>query len=181
MKNLLTKEQQKIWEHLENPMTKTQAIAQVLEDMSEGDLVSVWNEYAMEVGDESIFKNGECFFSEMFSTTDEAVRAVCYGNYHYIDAYVRFNGYGNLETTNDPEEWVNTTELAEWLCENESVEFDVSDVQDVMKTDFDYFLDNLGYTEEQIDGFDAYDMDQSFEANFIKFKAYLDGIDYGSI
>lgn len=174
MKNLLTKEQRKIWANLENPMTKAEAIAQVLEDMAKADLVSVWNEYAIEVGDESIFENSECFFSEMFSTTDEAVRAVCYGEYHYTDVYVRFNGYGNLETTNDPEEWVNTTELAEWLCKNESVEFDISDVEDILRADFDYYLGYLGYTLEQIDGFDAYDIEQSFEANFVEFKAYLE-------
>ena len=174
MKSLLTKEQQKILENLENPMTKVEAITRVLEDMAVADLVSVWNEYAFDVGDEAIFDNGECFFSEMFSTTDEAVRAVCYGEYHYPDDYVRFNGYGNLETTNNPEEWVNTTELAEWLCENESAEFDMSEVGDILRADFDYFLGCLGYTKEQIDGFDAYDMEQSFEANFIEFKAYLE-------
>lgn len=175
MRNLLTKEQQEIWANLENPMTKAEAIAEILEDMAEADLVSVWNEYAMEVGDESIFENDEFFFSEMFSTTNEAVRAVCYGEYHYTDDYVRFNAYGNLETTNDPEEWVDITYLAEWLAEgNESVEFDMSDVEDVLRADFDYFLGNLGYTKEQIDGFDAYDMEQSFEANFAEFKAYLE-------
>lgn len=173
MKNLLTKEQQEIWNNLETPKTKAEAIAEVLEDMAAADLVSVWNEYATEVGDESIFKNDECFFSEMFSTTGEAVRAVCYGEYHYTDNYVRFNGYGNLETTNDPEEWIDTTELAKWLCKNESIEFDMSDVEDIMRADFDYFLDNLGYKKEQIDGFDAYDMEQSFEDNFTEFKAYL--------
>ena len=85
MKNLLTKEQWAIWGNLETPKTKAEAIAEILEDMAGADLVNVWNEYAIEVGYESIFENGECFFSEMFSTTDEAVRAVCYGEYHYTD------------------------------------------------------------------------------------------------
>lgn len=174
MKSLLTKEQQEIWANLENPMTKAYAITQALEDMAEADLMSVWNEYAIELGDGYIFENGECFFSKMFSTTDEAVRAVCYGEYNYTDDYVRFNNCGNLETTNNPKEWVNTTELAEWLAKNESTKFDMSDVEDVLRADFDYFLCKLGYTKEQIDGFDAYNIEQSFEANFVEFKAYLE-------
>lgn len=39
----------------------------------------------------------EDFFKHNFSDTDEAVRAVCYGDYEYMAPYVRFNGYDNLE------------------------------------------------------------------------------------
>ena len=31
----------------------------------------------------------------------EAVRSSYYGDYNYCDDYVRFNGYGNLESFND--------------------------------------------------------------------------------
>lgn len=34
----------------------------------------------------------------MFQKADDAVRAVCYGDYNYMDDYVRFNVYGNLES-----------------------------------------------------------------------------------
>lgn len=44
-------------------------------------------------------ENDEEFFSVYFEGRPmEAVRAVSFGDYKYNDAYVKFNGYGNLET-----------------------------------------------------------------------------------
>lgn len=47
------------------------------------------------------YENDEYFFNDMFQKADDAVRAVCYGDYNYNDDYVRFNAYGNLESFND--------------------------------------------------------------------------------
>lgn len=50
------------------------------------------------------YVNNEYFFKEMFGDkVDEAVRAVCYGDYNYMDDYVRFNGYGNLDSCSEYE------------------------------------------------------------------------------
>lgn len=54
------------------------------------------------------------FFDEYFENTDEAVRAVCYGDYEYMAPYVRFNGYGNLETTWNLKDFIYTDELADY-------------------------------------------------------------------
>jgi hypothetical protein len=45
------------------------------------------------------YENDDDFF-KMFFENDPlaAVRASFYGNYRYMDDYVRFNGYGNLES-----------------------------------------------------------------------------------
>lgn len=45
------------------------------------------------------YENEEDFF-KMFYENDVlgAVRAVCYGEYNYMDEYVRINAYGNLES-----------------------------------------------------------------------------------
>lgn len=57
------------------------------------------------------YDNDEDFFRTFFNNNiDEAVRAVCYGDYRYMDAYVQFNGYGNLESKN---EWEVEKELEE--------------------------------------------------------------------
>ena len=46
--------------------------------------------------------NDEEFFNMFFpNNPSEAVRSAYYGDYHYCDNYVRFNGYGNLESFND--------------------------------------------------------------------------------
>ena len=48
--------------------------------------------------------NDEEFFDTFFHNDPmEAVRSSYYGDYNYCDDYVRFNGYGNLESFNDYE------------------------------------------------------------------------------
>ena len=44
------------------------------------------------------YVNDDDFFENMFKTKNDAVRAVCFGNYNYTDDFVKFNGYGNLES-----------------------------------------------------------------------------------
>ena len=48
------------------------------------------------------YENDEEFFNTFFSDNPiEAVRATYFGDYSFSDDYVRFNGYGNLESLND--------------------------------------------------------------------------------
>ena len=47
--------------------------------------------------------NDDSFFNTFFCNPSEAVRSSYYGNYNYCDKYVKFNGYGNLESFNDYE------------------------------------------------------------------------------
>jgi hypothetical protein len=48
------------------------------------------------------FDNDEEFFNMFFEDRPmEAVRAAHFGDYNYGDDFVRFNGYGNLESFND--------------------------------------------------------------------------------
>ena len=48
------------------------------------------------------FDNDDDFFNTFFyNNPSEAVRSSYYGDYNYCDKYVRFNGYGNLESFND--------------------------------------------------------------------------------
>lgn len=44
------------------------------------------------------YVNDEDFIENMFQTKSDAVRAVYFGNYNYADDFVKFNGYGNLES-----------------------------------------------------------------------------------
>ena len=48
------------------------------------------------------WENNEEFFNTFFvNNPTEAVRASFYGDYSYCDDFVKFNGYGNLESFND--------------------------------------------------------------------------------
>lgn len=47
------------------------------------------------------YDNDESFFDEMYQgSVIEAIRAVCFGNYNFVDNYVKIDGYGNLESCN---------------------------------------------------------------------------------
>lgn len=66
------------------------------------ELVRAMNSYDGAFEDLDYWENGEDFFQTFYANNiDEAVRAVCYGEYNYNDEYVRINAYGNLESANE--------------------------------------------------------------------------------
>ena len=70
-----------------------------LENLNDDELIDQWNNYCLEeYMDNYIYCNDEYFMDEMFASADDAIRAVCYGDYRYMDDYVIFNGSGNLES-----------------------------------------------------------------------------------
>ena len=66
------------------------------------ELVSECNSWDGSLEDYYYYENDEDFFQTFFyNKVDEAVRAVCYGSYEYMDDYVRFNAYGNLDSCSE--------------------------------------------------------------------------------
>ena len=75
-----------------------------LENLEEAKrLVAEVNSYNGALSHLEVFENDEWFFEDFFSNNQEAVRAAIYGNYNYTDEYVKFDGYGNLESFNECE------------------------------------------------------------------------------
>ena len=67
-----------------------------------GDIVIEINSIDNSLNYLEYFDNDEEFFNTFFyNNPAEAVRSAYYGDYNYCDKYVRFNGYGNLESFND--------------------------------------------------------------------------------
>lgn len=96
-------------------------ITSYLEDLSDDDLVRAHNQMCQNKnrGDDEIYSNDEEFFNTFFNgKVLDAVRAVAYGEYNYTNDYVIFNGYGNLESFNDPSNHVDISEIAEDIMEN---------------------------------------------------------------
>lgn len=82
------------------------------------ELVSECNGWNESLEDYDYCVNDEDFFNTYFyNKPNEAVRAVCYGNYNYTDDYVRFNAYGNLDSC-------SKFELEDDLKDNAEVIFD---------------------------------------------------------
>lgn len=70
-------------------------------DLSTNEKVSIYNEYQLEHGDPDDMLNSfdEDFFNTYFEGKPmDAVRAAYFGEIHWDDEYIRFNGYGNLES-----------------------------------------------------------------------------------
>lgn len=116
------------------------------DNLSESELVAYHNTYCQETShsDDEIFDNDESFFDMFFSDTMKAVRAVCYGEYDYTDDFVKFNGYGNLESSNDATDFIDVDDLINDAFENPErydIEFiDPNDLED--EELFDYLKEN---------------------------------------
>jgi hypothetical protein len=96
-----------------------QAVLDHLNDLSNDELVRAHDQYCENSNDpdNEIYYNDEEFFNTFFSQVMDAVRAIAYGKYNYADEFVKFNGYANLETTNDPADWIDLSEIAEDILE----------------------------------------------------------------
>lgn len=77
----------------------------LLNDLSElEEIVCELNSWNGSLEDLRVYNNDGEFFEMMFDgNAMEAVRASQYGNYNYNDDYVKFNGYGNLESFSEYE------------------------------------------------------------------------------
>lgn len=163
---------------------KISKIIDLLNNATDDVLVTVNNIYCDENGysDSTIYSNDERFLSETFGTDgDKAVRAVCFGKYEYNDNWVKFNGYGNLETlsdigVNDLVESVET--IAEYIFQHQELfnhfldlEFDDEEII-IVRQYSDYSLcqrENWYYVDNGIDDvsheFDEIEADKLLELN----------------
>ncbi|APZ82469.1 hypothetical protein Goe24_02500 [Bacillus phage vB_BsuM-Goe24] len=87
--------------------------AYLLDNMEElKDVVREINSWNGDLGHLDYEDNDEDFFNTYFEgRPHEAVRAVCYGDYGYMDDYVKFDGYDNLVS-------ISEYDLEEELKEN---------------------------------------------------------------
>lgn len=110
-----------------------EAITDYLNGLSDSELVSIHNEYCQEMGysDDEIFNNDEEFFNTFFNgKVIEAVRAISYGEYSYGHEYVKFNGYGNLESFDNPTEEIDIKAIAAAILEEEFTPYDIELIEE---------------------------------------------------
>jgi hypothetical protein len=101
-------------------------IIELINNMNDDQLVQLNNLYCEHacISDGEIFANDEEFFAMFFPNAGDGLRvaqAVFYGDYNYSHNWVKFNGYGNLQslsiiTTDELCELVPT--IAEFIEEN---------------------------------------------------------------
>ena len=105
-----------------------EAVMEYLNELDNNELVNIWNEHCQSAGssDDEIYSNDDEFFNIYFEgRVIEAVRAVAYGEYNYSHDWVIFNGYGNLESFNNPESHIDLQEICDDILENEQNFFDI--------------------------------------------------------
>lgn len=97
-----------------NTITNTvvNQVINLINEMDDSELIQLNNEYCESINamDDIIYANDSEFLEMFFAdNVDALARAIFYGDYNYSHNWVRFNGYGNLETFN----WFETKDLCE--------------------------------------------------------------------
>jgi len=132
---------------METTTTIIDLIITQIEEMNSSELLELNNAFCQSANYDSdeIYENDEEFFNMFFEGKPlEAVRAANYGEYNYSDSYVKFNGYGNLDSlsvidTGDLPD--NVLNIAEHVNENREgylmFDFDAleSELEDVESED----------------------------------------------
>lgn len=88
------------------------------------------------------WENDDEFFDTFFQTKDEAVRAVCYGDYTYTDEYVIINAYGNCDSVSEMEYYSLLEDSVDDIADN-LVELWDEGVDDWLKNELPEELVNL--------------------------------------
>lgn len=108
-------------------------IMESINNMTNDTVINAWNECVNDKGypDDGIYGNNYAFLDTFFDSPSAAVHAIEHGHYRSNDAYVTFDGYGNLQSFNY---WENSCTidvgiLADWFLENpeKAEEYDIED------------------------------------------------------
>ena len=114
--------------------TLLEYVTEQINHLSTIELVALNNIYCRENNiEDEVYDNDEEFFELFFENKAmEAVRAAHFGNYNFGHDYVKFNGYGNLESF----QYFNTDDL----CELVSViaEYAIDNQSEFGMLDFDF-------------------------------------------
>lgn len=118
--------------------TTKQQVIDIINEMDCSDLVQLNNEYCEAINgmDSNIYSNDNDFLEDYFNTKADLARAITYGDFRYMDNWVRFDGYGNLESFNymSQDQLCELVEvIAEYICENPSefTQFDNIDFNNI--------------------------------------------------
>ena len=90
-----------------------------------------------------VYENDEEFFNMFFEGKPaELARAIYYGDFNYNDEYIKFNGYGNLETFSEYEYEELLEENIEGITENlivyaEYISIDNEELDDLLSQYFE--------------------------------------------
>lgn len=108
-------------------------IKEYLENLSDYELVALWNEYRRgQYYDGDIYCMDE--FDEICGSMNPSDLAckIFYGKFNPNDTYFIFNGYENLESSDYLDDLIDIDELAQHICDNDDdlEDYDLRDFLD---------------------------------------------------
>ena len=125
-------------------MTYKEFLKEKVADMTSDELVELYNEVQENIDGDYIYDNDENFMDEMFTSANDAVRAVCYGKYEYLDSYVKFENDGNLKSGKYFSDLIDEDDFINTLADNEYFMDEFNKRIKVMKREYkDYVRDEL--------------------------------------
>ena len=106
-------------------------VLEMLKDMNDSDLVAVHNEYCEKVR----YDDDRIYYMEELNELMYSMKPLDIlregRNVDTNDDWIRWNGYGNLESTDCPEDWMDLDDIADYIVENDE-DFDNDDLRDLM-------------------------------------------------
>jgi len=96
-------------------------VLELFNDLPDGEKVQANNQFCENANypDDQIYSNDEEFFEMFYSQVNpmQAIKDAHHGSYDYNDDWVQFNGMGNLDSSNDPEEMMDVKLIVEDIIE----------------------------------------------------------------
>lgn len=118
---------------MKNYDEKKQAIINIINDMSDDEMVCIWNDYrnAANYSDDYIYSVDE--IDEILSDKSpwEILRMGFYGDYRPCDKFWKFDGYGNLKSFDYPADEIYPDEIAEYCLDNDQ-DFDNDEIREIL-------------------------------------------------
>ena len=90
------------------------------QNLSDKEKLNHWNEYCSENNfDDTIHNFDDDFFQNFFDGSEpmELFRLGCFSQISWSDEYIKFNGYGNLESFSNPAHEIDEALLIEFLMD----------------------------------------------------------------
>ena len=109
-------------------------LKEALEDMNSRDLVQLHNVYCdlCNMCDDEIHANDEDFFETFFNGSPyDLYAAVARGDCNPNHDWIRFNGYGNLQTSNCVSDWIDESDIVDYMIENDE-DLENEDIRDIL-------------------------------------------------
>ena len=115
---------------------KVEQIKAILNDMYDDELVEIHNRYceANNNYDDQIFQNDDATLNDVMGecTFAKAACKLYYSDYNYNDNYFWFDGYGNLESSNDPKDNIFVDDIARYIVDDKN-DLDNMDLREVIQ------------------------------------------------